>query len=157
MKYNTLPLTFLVAAAFAAGCKPAEEKPAAGNREAMTAEYDKAKKETKDATQDMKAYAYAQKEEFVETMQNKLTELNRDLDQVAAKIEKATDTAKAEAKPKLQALRDQTASLKKQLDEARIADESTWDSVKSGSQKAYNDLKDGFQVARQWVSDKIAP
>ena len=157
MRYNTLALIFLVVAAFAAGCKPAEEKSAAETREAMTAEYDKAKKETKEATQDLKAYAYAQKAEFVETMQDKLTELNRDLDQLAAKIEKATDTAKAEAKPKLEALREQTANLKKQLDKARLAEESTWDSVKSGSQRAYNDLKDGFQVARQWVSDKIVP
>lgn len=37
------------------------------------------------------------------------------------------------------------------------ATESTWDNVKSGSSKAYDDLKDGFQHARQWVSDKIAP
>ena len=77
MKY-TLALTFLVAAAFAAGCKPAEEKSAAETREAMTAQYDKANKETKEATQDMKAYGYAQKADFVETMQNKLTELVHD-------------------------------------------------------------------------------
>jgi ElaB/YqjD/DUF883 family membrane-anchored ribosome-binding protein len=79
------------------------------------------------------------------------------LDQLAAKIEKSSDAAKAEAKPKLQALREKADQLGKQLDEAKNATESTWDSVKAGSKKAYNELKDGFNQARQWVSDKIAP
>jgi uncharacterized coiled-coil DUF342 family protein len=90
-------------------------------------------------------------------MQVQLDALNQDLDQLAAKIEKASDAVKAEAKPKLQALRDQTAQLNKQLDEAKNATESTWDSVKSGFKKAYEASKEGFQQARQWVSDKIAP
>ena len=90
-------------------------------------------------------------------MQSQLDALNKDLDQLSAKIESSSDTVKAEAKPKLQALRDQTARLNKQLDEAKDATESTWDSVESGVQKAYEATKNGFQQARQWVSDKIAP
>ena len=64
---------------------------------------------------------------------------------------------KAEAKPKLQALREQTAKLNKQLDEAKNATESTWNDVKAGVKKGWGELKDGFQQARQWVSEKIAP
>ena len=29
--------------------------------------------------------------------------------------------------------------------------------MKAASKKGYNELKDGFNQARQWVSDKIAP
>jgi ElaB/YqjD/DUF883 family membrane-anchored ribosome-binding protein len=90
-------------------------------------------------------------------MQGQLDALNKDLDQLSAKIDNSSDAVKAEAKPKLQALRDQVAQLNKQLDEARNATESTWDSVKSGFSKAYEATKDGFQQARQWVSDKVAP
>ena len=90
-------------------------------------------------------------------MQGQLDEINRDLDQLAAKVEKASDTAKAEAKPKLQTLRDQAAKLNTQLDEAKNATESTWGDVKAGFKKGYSELKNGFQQARQWVSDKIAP
>jgi hypothetical protein len=54
-------------------------------------------------------------------------------------------------------LRDEAAGLNKQLDQAKNATESTWDSVKAGTKKAYNGLKDDFQQARQWASDKIAP
>ena len=86
-------------------------------------------------------------------MQAQLAEINTDLDQLSAKIEKASDTAKAEAKPKLQALREQTSKLTKQLDTAKDATESTWNDVKAGFKKGWGELKEGFQQARQWVSD----
>jgi uncharacterized coiled-coil DUF342 family protein len=105
----------------------------------------------------MKDYTFAQKAEFVKTMQGQLDALNKDLDQLSAKIDSSSDAVKAEAKPKLQALRDQAAQLNKQLDEVKNATESTWDSVKNDFYKAYEATKDGFNQARQWVSDKIAP
>ena len=148
MKNKTLVITFLSIAAFAVGC----------NKEQTTSQQiDKVQTETKQAAQDMKDYTFAQKAEFVTTMQGQLDALNKDLDQLSAKIDSSSDAVKAEAKPKLQALRDQAAQLNKQLDDAKNATESTWDSVKSGFQKAYDATKDGFNQARQWVSDKIAP
>ena len=148
MKNENLLITLLAVAAFAVGC----------NKEQTTSQQiDKVQTETKEAAQDMKDYTYAQKSAFVETMQGQLAALNRDLDQLSAKVEKSSDVVKAEAKPKLQALRDQTAQLNKQLDEVKNATESTWDSVKGGFKKAYESSKEGFQQARQWVSDKIAP
>jgi methyl-accepting chemotaxis protein len=148
MKHKTLLVSLLSVAAFTLGC----------NKEQTTSkQLDKVQEKTAEAAQDMKDYTFAQKAEFVEKMQGQLAEINKDLDQLAAKIEKSSDAIKAEAQPKLQALRDQTARLNKQLDEVKNATESTWDSVKATSKKAYNELKDGFNQARQWVSDKIAP
>jgi cytochrome c556 len=147
MKYTKLAITFL-SAAFAVAC----------NKQATTSQQlDKVQAKTEAAAQDMKDYTYAQKSAFVEKMQAQLADLNRDLDQLSAKVEKSSDTAKAEAKPKLQALRAQTDKLNQQLDKARNATESTWDDVKAGSRKAYDEAKDSFQQARQWVSDKLAP
>ena len=148
MKNITLAITVLAAATFVVGCD---------KNQTTAQQMDKVKAETKEAAQDMKDYTYAQKAEFVAAMQTQLAALDKDLDQLAAKIEKSSDAVKAEAKPKLQALRDQAAALNKQLDGAKDASESTWDSVKAGSQKAWDALKDGFQSSRQWVSDKIAP
>ena len=148
MKSKYLILTFLSVVVFAVGC----------NREPTASQQmDKAKTETASAAQDMKNYTYAQKSEFVTKMQTQLDALNKDLDQLSAKIEGSSAAVKADAKPKLQALRDQTSELTKQLDNVRNATESTWDSVKADSQKALDSVKDGFQQARQWVSDKIAP
>jgi cytochrome c556 len=148
MKNKTLFITLLSAAAILAGCD---------KEQSTSQQLDKAQADTKAAAQDMKDYTYAQKSAFVEKMQTQLGALNRDLDQLSAKIEKSSDAAKAEAKPKLQALRDQAAKLNLQLDKAKDATESTWDDIKAGSAKAYAELKDGFNQARQWVSDKVAP
>ena len=148
MKNKTLVITLLSIAAVAVGC----------NKEQSTSQQmDKVQTETKQAAVDMKDYTYAQKDEFVKTMQGQLDALNKDLDQLSAKIDSSSDAVKAEAKPKLQALRDQTAQLNKQLDDVKNATEPTWDSVKAGFSKAYDATKDGFNQARQWVSDKIAP
>ncbi len=148
MTNKTLLIILLSIAAAAVGC----------NKEQSTSQQmDKVQTETKQAAQDMKDYTFAQKAEFVKTMQGQLDALNKDLDQLSAKIDNASDAVKAEAKPKLQALRDQAAQLNKQLDETKDATESTWDSVKGGFKKAYEATKDGIQQARQWVSDKIAP
>lgn len=148
MKYHKLIITLLSAVAFAVGCA----------KESTTSqELDKAQAKTEQAAREMKDYTYAQKSAFVETMQTQLASLNRDLDELSAKIDRSSDTAKAEAKPKLQALRDQAEKLNQQLDKARNASESTWDDVKAGSKKAYAELKDTFQQTRQWVSDKLAP
>jgi len=148
MKSKTLAITFLSVVAFAVGC----------NKEPSTSEQiDQVKNKTTAMAQDMKDYTFARKAEFVTTMHGQLDALNKDLDQLSAKIEHSSDATKADAKPKLQALRDQTADLGKQLDNVRNATESTWDSVKATSQKAFDSVKDGFQQARQWASDKIAP
>jgi ElaB/YqjD/DUF883 family membrane-anchored ribosome-binding protein len=148
MKRHQLMITFLSAYAFTMGC----------NKEGTTTQqFDKVQAKTAEAAQDMKEYTYAQKAEFTAAMQKQLNGINKDLDELAAKIEKSGDTAKAEAKPKLQALREKADQLGKQLEEAKNATESSWDSVKAGSRKAYAELKDGFNQARQWASDKIAP
>jgi cytochrome c556 len=156
MKHKHLLLALIAVSAFAVGCQQSD-KSETENREATATQLDKVKTETKEAAQDVKDYTYAQKTEFVDKMQAEMAVINRDMDQLAAKIEKANDAAKAEAKPKLQALREQTDKLNQQLDKAKSATESTWDDVKAGTKKAYGDLKDDFQQARQWVSDKIAP
>jgi ElaB/YqjD/DUF883 family membrane-anchored ribosome-binding protein len=148
MKRNKLMIALLSAVAFTMGCN---------KEESTTQQINKVQAKTAEVSQDLKDYTYAQKAEFTEAMQKQLTGINKDLDQLAAKIEKSSDAAKAEAKPKLQALREKADQLGKQLEEAKNATESTWDSVKAGSRKAYTELKDGFNQARQWVSDKIAP
>ena len=148
MKHKRLVIAFLSVAAFAVACK---------KEETASQQLDNVKTETKAAAREMKDYAFAQKAEFTANMQSQLAEINRDLDHISAKIEKSSDPTKAEAKLKLQALREQVAKLNKKLEEAKSATESTWDDVKAGFKKGYSELKDGFQQARQWVSEKVAP
>lgn len=148
MKNKPLLITFLAIATFAVACD--KEKTASQQIETIKAE-------TKAAAQDMKDYTFAQKAEFVSTMQAQLDTLDADLNKLAAKIEKSSDTVKADAKPKLQALREQTANMKQQLIDSQNATETTWESVKTASKKTWGSLSASFAEARQWASDKIAP
>jgi peptidoglycan hydrolase CwlO-like protein len=148
MKKITLLVSLLSAAAFVVGCD--QDKTA-------SQQMDQVKTETKQAASDMKDYTFAEKDEFVKYMQGQLATLNADLDTLSAKIDSSSDAIKAEAKPKLQALRDQAAKLNQQLADDSNATASTWDSVKAGTQKAYDAMAAGCDDARQWVSDKIKP
>jgi hypothetical protein len=94
-------------------------------------------------------YTYAQRAEFKAKMQSQVAEINQDIELLAARIEQSSDAVKAEATPRLRALRDQAAVLNKQIDAADNATESTWESVKSGTRKAYDTMKEGFQESRQ--------
>jgi ABC-type transporter Mla subunit MlaD len=148
MKNETLFITFLSAVTFAVGCS---KEPTASQQ------IDQIKTETTQAAQNMQDYSFAQKDEFVSYMQAQLTALNQNLDKLAAKIDSSSDAVQAEAKPKLQALRDQAATLSRNLADDQNATDSTWDSVKAGTRKAYDSMASSFADARQWVSDKIAP
>jgi leucyl aminopeptidase (aminopeptidase T) len=147
-KNKTFVLTLISTALFAAGCDK-------GQRTSQQVE--QVKSETKEAARDLKDYTFEEKAKFTGEMQSQLTELKKSLDQLDAKIEKASDTVKAEAKPKLQSLHEKADQLGKQLESATTSTESTWNTVKTDSKKAYDELKDGVTQARQWASDKIAP
>jgi DNA anti-recombination protein RmuC len=155
MKNKNIGLAFalLSAAALAAGCNKSGDESSRSVSEQM----DNVKKETKEDAQNIKDYAYAEKAEFVAKMQTHLADINRELDEISVKIEKSSDTVKAEAKPKMQALREQAKDLGKQLDDVKASSESNWNDVKAGFKKGYADFSDGVNKARQWVSDKIAP
>jgi ElaB/YqjD/DUF883 family membrane-anchored ribosome-binding protein len=90
-------------------------------------------------------------------MKTKLDKLNADIAELAAKIDKATDQAKADAKPKLQALRDQAAKLGDMLGKAQVATAASWDAVKADFKAGFADLEVGVTDARKWLSEKIAP
>ena len=105
----------------------------------------------------MKDYTFAQKAEFTEKMKNELAVIHSDLDQLAAGIEKSGEAVKAEARPKLKALREQADRLERQLAEVKNATESTWDTFQRDTREARDGFKAAFQQSRQWLSDKIAP
>jgi DNA anti-recombination protein RmuC len=147
MKAKFIFVGILAAAILVVGC----------NKDDASKQLEKAQTDAKQAADDMKDYTYAQKDAFVKKMQVQLDALKRDLDTLTAKIESSSAQVKAEAKPKLDALRAQQGQLSVQLDKVKAASESTWENVQAGFKSAYDSSKDGFNKARQWVSEKIAP
>ena len=143
-----IAIVLIAVAALATGCRKEKN---------VAQQLDQVQEKSEAAAEDMQDYAYGQKSEYIAKMRVQLDELNQELDQLAAKALSANDAIKAEARPKVEMLRDQMAKLKRDLDEAANADEFAWNDVKSGFKKGYGELKDGFNNARQWTSDKIAP
>ena len=139
MKNTFLAVAFLAVAAFAAGCKPPDDSSTAQ-------QLDKVKTETKADAQEMKDYAFAQKAEFVAKMQGQVDALNKDIDALSAKIEKSSDAVKADAKPKLQALRDEAAKMNQQLDDGRERDGVHMGQRQSRHQKSLGRLEGRFHA-----------
>jgi len=146
MRHTILVITFLIVAAFAVGCTSTDEKPAGGPKQSETG-----------PAQAMQDYTYAQKAEFVDKMKKELVEIQEELDRLSAKVDRSSGAAKADARTKLEAVREKWAQAKKQLDQAESATDSTWDDVKGGFKKSYGELMDSFEKTRQWLSDKIEP
>ena len=159
MKHTILVISFLLVAAFAVGCKKTDGKSAAEtkHRENAAEQLDKAKTETKEAAQAKQDYAYAQKAEFVDKMKKELVDIQEELDRLSAKVERSSGAAKADAKAKLEVVREKWAQAKKQLDQAESATESTWNDMKDGFKKLYSELRESFDKTRQWLSDTIEP
>ena len=150
-KHIPLVVACLALGVGAVGCKPTADSSATDTPNATARPSEGAEQKATEAAQEMKDYTYAQRTEFVASMQGQLDALQRDLDRLAAQVERASAAAKTEANPRLQALRDKAAQLRTHLDAAKNATESTWDEVKAGFKQGYGELKDGFNQARQWV------
>jgi chromosome segregation ATPase len=157
MKTPLVVASLFVVLALIASCKPAPDQPAGDGAKTAAASADKAAVAAKDTEPRVQDYAYAQKVDFVASMQAKLESLNRGIDELATKLESSSATVKAEAAPKLAALREEAKQLKQQIDAAQSATEATWADLKTGVQKSYAATKAGFDQARQWASEKIAP
>jgi len=159
MRDRILTIAVFIAAAVAVGLTSTDGTSAAGPEQGETAaaKLDKAKTETKEAAQGVQDYTYAQKAEFAHKMKEELVRIQKELDRLSAKVDRSSGAAKADAKAKLKVVRKKWAQAKKRLDQAESATESTWDDVKDGFRKSYGELKDSFEKARQWLSDKIAP
>jgi len=152
MKPTTRVIAFLFVAGLTGGKAAAEPK----QSEAAAAPRAKVDTKAKAAAQ-ARDDAYAQRAEFVERMEKELVGIQHELDKLAAKVERVGGAAKAEAKTRLETVREKWAQAKKQLDQAKSATESTWDDVKGGFKKAEVELKGSVEKTRQWLSDKIAP
>lgn len=149
MKHETVLIAWLSGAAFTIGCDQADT---------TTSQRLENVEDRNDATDlDIENYTYNQKDQFVQTMEIRLAEINQELNEMSAKLERSSAEARAEAQPKMRALRDQSDALSRQLDEVKDASESNWENVKIRSQETFESLEEGFQESRQWLSEKIAP
>lgn len=131
----------------AAGCKQSKNQ----------ASFENLKDETRKTYEAAKDYTFAQRAEFAVAMKVEIAKLNEEITELGVSIEKAGGSARAEAKAKLQTLRQRVADLNLKTDAINNATESTWDALKSGVKQGYSEATESFRQARVWLSEKIAP
>lgn len=176
MKHIIARITLISAVSVAVGCQQPRQAPKPDNsvaakrekaaietREAERAsqEADKAARDAdkanKEAAQATSEYAYARKAELVARIKADLVVIEAELDRLSAKVDRTTGETKAEAKARLETVREKWARANKELERAEGATESTWNDVKDGIKSSYEDVKGAFDQTRQWLSDKIEP
>lgn len=157
-KYLSLLLSgsFALTTTFLVGCNPWDQS-SSDSESTVSEQMDEVQAEARDATSRIKTFTYAEKEAFVENFEQRLKELNQNIDELSAKVDQSSLAVQEEAKPLLAELRGQVAVLENELAKVKDANESTWESVKRGTNQAYEDLKTSLRNARDWVSEKIAP
>lgn len=139
------------------GCVAQTDEPARDAKASSSAKLEKAKQETKEAAEAIRDYGYAEKAEFIAEMQKQLAEIQTELDRLSAEVEASKGQAKADAKVRLDRLREKWTATKQRLHEAEQAKESDWNTVKGDVKHSYGELKDSFDETRTWLSKEIAP
>lgn len=110
-----------------------------------------------EATRDWEAYTYAQKAEFIASMEKELASIKGNIDELSSRVENLKGESKDDATDRLKALRIQADLLAANIGELKNATASTWDKVKATTGETYDNLKRNFKDARQWMSEAIAP
>lgn len=141
----------LIATVFAVGCSPDVDD---DNTEIQTGA-NQISETPEDMVSDLNAYSFDRKADFMSTMNQQQAVIDKQIRELAAKIERASDAVKTETRSKLAALREYSSELSKQIDEIAKATPSTWDSIKANSQKAYMTVKDAVVESDQWFNEKV--
>ena len=99
--------------------------------------------------------SYSNRQDFIAKMKDEAKNLESQMERLQVKATNAADNASAEAKTKLETLKEKSKNLNVEIDKAQNSNESTWNDVKASSRKAMDDAKNSFQDAKDWLSDKI--
>ena len=109
----------------------------------------------KESIQSAMGYGYDQKDAFVASANADLDAIDQKIKKLSDKAATASDSVKADAQAKIQALRDQRAGLSQKLDAVKNATAADWDTVKADFKNAYDQVKTSCQDAWKWLTDKL--
>jgi prefoldin subunit 5 len=139
------------------GCNPSAETTSDSATETTQERMTRTESAVGDARQDLEAYTYEQRTQFIASMETELEAINESIDELALRIERSGAEAKAAATPRLNELRNEARLLQNRLDEVKEATDSNWNTVKASTRETYDNLKQNLAGARQWLSDTIEP
>lgn len=148
---------FASVGAIVAGCSPSADETDANSVNTVDRQMEAVERDASDTGDDLAKFTYAQKQEFVDRMEKQLEAMENSIDEISDSIGRSTVAVRAEAAPKLVALRAKKESLEEQLEVIKDSGASTWESAKMTTSNSFNDLKGSFNDMRQWLSDTVEP
>jgi vacuolar-type H+-ATPase subunit I/STV1 len=101
-------------------------------------------------------YSYEQKADFVAAVVSDLEALDKKIQKLSDKVATARDNLKADAKAKLEALREQRKKLNEKLEDAKNSADSNWLEAKANFKTAYDDVKNAVKDTWKWLTDKLS-
>lgn len=110
-----------------------------------------------EATEAVRDYAIAQRDEFIADMKRSLALSQAELDRLSTKLEKVETNRRRDAEAARDDARQKWNRAKLQLDTAANATESNWEEVKRDVNRTFSEFEDSVTTTRQWLADQIAP
>lgn len=89
------------------------------------------------------------REEYQKDMEARLSALGAELDKLKARANEVGAGAREQYEERMAALRSQMANAQEHLRELQQSSGEAWDSLKSGFEKAWNDLQQAVAQARE--------
>jgi chromosome segregation ATPase len=110
------------------------------------------KKEAKEAMETAKTYAQQQKEEYLQQIEAKMKEYDREMQELLAKAQSGATDLKEESKAQfdqsMEELRNKKEAAAKKLNEINSESGEAWKDIKSGMESAMDELSKAFDRAR---------
>jgi len=116
------------------------------NRRVTTGDVQRANRE---AAQTDRKYAEQKMDEYRREMQQKLDEMNQQLQRWNVKIEQASGAMKQRLIEQKEAFEKKRDAFAEQLKKLSDSSGAAWKDIKVGMDRAYEDLRDSFNKARQ--------
>lgn len=88
------------------------------------------------------------RDEYVRKMQAKLTELNADIDKLAAKAGEVSANLRSEYNEEMAALKVKQAAARQKIEEVQKSGESAWQDLKAGIDLAWTVIGESIDSAR---------
>lgn len=95
------------------------------------------------------AYSKKKAEEFRRELEDKLADLDKKIDAMKERGSELSEQAKKEWQEQMDAVAEQRKALRSMLDELGAASAEAWGDVKTGAQKAWNDLQAAYNKAAE--------
>ena len=110
------------------------------------------KKETKEAIETAKTYTQQQKREYLQQIEAKMDDLDREIqklqDKAQSKATELKEESRAELNQSMETLRNKKQAAAQQLAELKSASSNAWHDIKVGEDSAIDELNQAFKQAR---------